>query len=46
MFPTNESLASYPFNPKWNGPAVIPYGTYYPPTQYVVFPDGEAPDID
>ncbi|MCI4334870.1 MAG: hypothetical protein L3K04_04520 [Thermoplasmata archaeon] len=45
QFPTNVSVAHYPYI----GPALSPFAhthPYVPPEQYVVFPSGQAPDVD
>jgi phospholipase C len=46
MFPTSLANATYPYNPNWNGTAKVPLGSYTPPSEFVNFPDGQAPDID
>jgi len=46
LFPTNFSLASYPYDSNWNASALGPPAPYFPPEEFTYFPDGEAPDID
>jgi len=46
LFPTNFSQASYPYLPDWNGNSTVLTGSYVPPSEFVVFPNGEAPDVD
>jgi phospholipase C len=44
LFPTNFSLARYPFNPNWNGTAAVVPGSFSEPQIFVNQP--ELPDYD
>jgi len=46
LFPTNVTNASYPFNPHWNAGTNLSLENFYPPAQFIIFPDGQAPDLD
>ncbi len=46
LFPTNVTNASYPMALQPAAAATATLPAYSPPTMYVVFPHGEAPDLD
>ena len=46
MFPTDFSLASYPYSPDWNESGSLQPRSYAAPTEFTYLPNGQGPDVD